>query len=139
MTEMRTRPINTKFGKLYATSWWRNGELIPDERVRFFDEYDRLLDYYENDTILEWCEAEGHTPEHWIEEYCKVIEEKETIEDLLEYMCVEYDYCGTSKVEAIKALANGDPEDAATITDYELQTNEWVIIIGEYYIVMREY
>lgn len=139
MSEMRTRVINTKFGKLYATSYWRNGELEPHDRVRFFDEYDRLLDYYENETILEWCEAEGKTCEEWIEEYCKVIESKESIEDILEYMCVEYDYCGTSKIEAINALADGDLEEAATITDYELQTNEWVIIIGDYYIVMRDY
>lgn len=137
---MRTKVVDTKFGAIYVTSYWRNGTLEDNERVRFYDEYDRLIDYYENDDILEWCEDEGKSPQTWIDDYAEVLASKDTIEDLLDYMCVQYDYCGTSKQKAKEALADGWADRTADdVSDYELETNEFVLIFDNYYVVVRDY
>lgn len=135
---LKTKVVETQFGKLYITSWWRDDHLAENERVRIFDENDVLLDYYENDTVEEFCEAEEKSPQQWIDDFADVIKEQDTIEKLLEYLCVEYDYCGTSRLEAAKVLAGGE-EYVKDLAPNELDTNEYVAHIGEYIIIMRDY
>lgn len=133
------RHIETKFGNIYLTSYWENGELKKDDHLYWQDENFKMLDYMENDTT--WNNA-GGTAEK-VEELFDLWEEqvkaKKSIEDILEWLGVDYDYCGKSKIEARKALAEYNEWEETYITDKELEESEYVCRIGSTYIVLRDY
>lgn len=136
---LKTRVVETKFGKLYITSCWRDNELEGGSYVCVLDEDDKQLDYYTDEFVYEWCENEGISVDDWINNVAQTLEGMNSIEELLEWLCVNYDYCGKDENEARLALANDDPAEVIFITDKELKESEYVAHIGEYIIVLSDY
>lgn len=136
---LKTRVVETKFGQFYITSYWKDDKLEENSRIHILDGDDKELDYYSDEFVYEWCENEGISVDDWINNVAQTLEDMNSIEELLEWLCVNYDYCGTSKDEARLALAGGDMAEAVFVTDKELKESEYVAHIGEYIIVLSDY
>ena len=126
--------IETKFGTIYIEEL--NSEREEAERIKIFDSEKRYIDYIETEFIMDRADVFGDTTEEELNSYIRTMKECETIEELVQYIGINYE------------LITDDWEEAASymrpfcIDEYnsedELLTNEWINKIGNYYIVVSE-
>ena len=132
------KQINTKFGILYIEEWefdhhkpWQREE---EDRVKIFDSNERYLDYFSAESIEESAEIEGITPQDVLNEYINKMEHFDTIQGLLDWLGLNDDLITTDRVVVENYLHYFDMDD-----DSDIEENEWVNKIGDYYIVVSEY
>lgn len=132
------KQINTKFGTIYIEEWefdhhkpWQREE---KDRVKIFDSNERYLDYFSADSIEENAEYDNITPQELLDKYASDFANIETIEEFLDELGIEYDLITKDRVEVVNYLLDFNVDD-----DSDIEENEWVNKIGDYYIVVSEY
>lgn len=132
------KQINTKFGTLYIEEWefdhhkpWQREE---KDKVKIFDSNERYLDYFSADSIEENAEYDNITPQELLDKYASDFANIETIEEFLDELGIEYDLITKDRVEVVNYLLDFNVDD-----DRDIEENEWVNKIGDYYIVVSEY
>ena len=133
------REINTKFGKLYIDEFTDDRHTGRDEsKIKLYDSYEKYMDYFEIETFYELAETNERTPEEELEVYIQSLEECDTIERLLENTITEgYELVKQSWKEVAEHLELAYRRDEARMFQ-EVINNEWVNIVGDYYIVVFE-
>lgn len=132
------KQINTKFGTIYIEEWefdhhkpWQREE---KDKVKIFDSNERYLDYFSADSIEENAEYDNITPQELLDKYASDFANIETIEEFLDELGIEYDLITKDRVEVVNYLLDFNVDD-----DRDIEENEWVNKIGDYYIVVSEY
>lgn len=116
------REIKTKFGKLYIEDleydrhkpWMREEE----DRIKLYDSKFKYFDYF--------IVTDTFTKEEY-ENYIRSIQTSPNIEWLLDLLGINYELVTKNKKEAQDYLDDND-----------IENNEWVNIIGDYYIIIAE-
>ena len=128
------KQINTKFGTLYIEEWefdhhkpWQREE---EDRVKIFDSNERYLDYFSADSIEENAGYDNITPQELLDKYASELAMIETIEEFLDELGIEYDLITKDRVEVVNYFVDDDSD---------IEENEWVNKIGDYYIVVSDY
>lgn len=126
--------IETKFGTIYIEEL--NSKREDVDKIKMFDSEKRYLDYIATEFIMDRSDVFGDTTEEELNSYIGEMKECETIEELVQYIGINYE------------LITDDWEEAASymkpfcIDEYnsedELLTNEWINKIGSHYIVVSE-
>lgn len=135
------REIKTPFGIIYIEQWGENVEREDPHRITLYDSRKEWLDYFTLDYFYDTYEAdrEESKEEQAESEYRSLVEmlecgaEKKTCEEFIDWLGINFFYAGTDKVEAENALSDGHPEE---LLPDEIETNEYVNHIGDYYIVV---
>lgn len=132
------RKINTKFGKLYIDELTDDRHAGRDEsKIKLYDSYEQYMDYFETETFYELAETNGRTPEEELETYIEFLENCKTIESLAENAVPDgYELITQSWKEVAEHLGIAHKDEARMFQ--EVINNEWVNIIGDYYIVVYE-
>ena len=132
------RKINTKFGPLYIDELTDNRHTERDEsKIKLYDSYEQYMDYFETETFYELAEMNGNTPEEELDSYIKCLENCETIEMLVEFaITVGYELITQSWKEVAAYLGISLKDEARALQ--EVDNNEWVNQIGDYFIVVSE-
>lgn len=132
------KQINTKFGTIYIEEWefdrhkpWQREE---EDRVKIFDSNEHYLDYFSADSIEENAGYDNITPQELLDKYASDFANIETIEEFLDELGIEYDLITKDRVEVVNYLLDFNVDD-----DRDIEENEWVNKIGDYYIVVSEY
>lgn len=136
------REIKTPFGIIYIEQWGENAEREDPHRITIYDSHKEWLDYctieYFYDTYDET--EEGDREEQALWQYNSFVEALErggdqaSIEEFIDWLGINFFYAGTDKAEAENALSDGHPEE---LLPDEIETNEYVNHIGDYYIVVE--
>lgn len=137
------KQINTPFGILYITEWdKRNNNLYPeatlDGSVVIYDSKGKFFDRFSSDYFDEDANDEILPQKHYTD-LCEMLELGATSKDLegfLDWLCFDYDYAGPNKEQAELALSDGHPEN---LLPDEVETSEYVLHLGNNYIVVRDY
>ena len=116
------REIKTKFGKLYIEDleydrhkpWMREEE----DRIKLYDSKFKYFDYF--------IVTDTFTKEEY-ENYIDSIQKSPNIEWLLDLLGINYELVTKNKKEVQDYLDDDD-----------IENNEWVNIIGDYYIIIAE-
>lgn len=132
------RKINTKFGPLYIDELTDDRHTGRDEgKIKLYDSYEQYMDYFETETFYEIAEANGNTPEEELDNYIKCLENYDTIESLVENAITSgYEIITQSWKEVAAHLGIALKDEARALQ--EVDNNEWVNQIGDYFIVVSE-
>lgn len=120
--------INKNFGHFYIEKLNNREE---QDRVKIYDTEMNYLDYLP----LECYDDE--TPEQLYDKYIAKLESFETIEEMLEWLVLDYEFVGykDETIEYLHNVLNWDlPSD-----EYNPLDNEWVNRIGNTYVVVKDY
>lgn len=116
------KEIETKFGKLYIEDFEydRHKPWIREEedRIKLYDSKGRYFDYFPMTETVTKEEYSG---------YINFIETSPNIEYLLDGLGINYELVTKDKKEVQDFMK-----------DEDIENNEWVNIIGDYYIVIAE-
>ena len=132
------KEIKTKFGTIYIEEWefdhhkpWQREE---EDRVKIFDSNENYLDHFSADSIEENAGYNNITPQELLDKYASDFANIETIEEFLDELGIEYDLITKDRAEVVNYLLDFNVDD-----DSDIEENEWVNKIGDYYIVVSEY
>lgn len=132
------KEIKTKFGTIYIEEWefdrHKPCQREEEDRVKIFDSNERYLDYFSADSIEENAEYDNITPQELLDKYASDFANIETIEEFLDELGIEYDLITKDRVEVVNYLLDFNVDD-----DSDIEENECVNKIGDYYIVVSEY
>lgn len=125
------KEIKTKFGTIYVEEgafdrhkpWQREEE----DKVKIFDSNKRYLDYFSVDTLEENASFYDIKPQELLDRYANLFAHIKNIKRFLEILLIDYDLITKDRSEVIKYLL-----------DFNIEENERVNIIGDYYIVVSE-
>lgn len=139
------KELTTPFGTLYIDEWNSNpDERYAEDRITIYDSRKDFLDYFSIDYFYDgWDEeTDGGNEEIYAQqqynELCEMLRHggcENTIEEFIDWLGVNFCYAGKDKKQAAIALSDGHPEE---LLPDELETNEYVNHIGEYYIVSAD-
>ena len=127
----KVQEVHTKFGTLYVESYWQGKHLEEDSRVYFQDSNHNSFDFYHQDFISEWAQEENKTEQEVVDGFVSALEEMNTIEELLDWFPLQYELITQDSKEVDEWFTE---EDGGIFVDYD-----FVINIGDYYIVFRAY
>lgn len=132
------REINTKFGKLYIDEFTDDRHTGRDEsKIKLYDSYEQYMDYVETETFYELAETNGRTPEEELDIYVKFLENCDTIEKLATNAVLDgYEFITQSWREVAAYLGISLKDEARALQ--EVDNNEWVNQIGDYFIIVSE-
>lgn len=136
------RKIETPFGIIYIEQWGENAERADRDRITLYDSRKEWLDYFTVEYFYDTYDATENITkeEHALWGYNSLIEalerggEQRTMEEFMDWLGINFFYVGTDKAEAENALSDGHPEE---LLPDEIETNEYVNHIGDYYIVVE--
>lgn len=125
------KEIKTKFGTIYIEEgafdhhkpWQREEE----DKVKIFDSNKRYLDYFSVDTLEENASFYDIKPQELLDRYANLFAHIKNIKRFLEILLINYDFITKDRSEVIKYLR-----------DFNIEENERVNKIGDYYIVISE-
>ena len=122
--------IESKAGLLYIE---KIGEQEESERIKVYDSNGRYLDYFSVESIAETANADNITPEEEYEKYISQLSKCETAKEVVDILGINTEIIETDKTEFTKKLADFVIDD-----DYNIDDNECINVIGEYYILIKE-
>ncbi len=132
------REVNTQFGKIYIDTLVN----VSDEKVRIYDSRREYLGYMEVESLYDSAFSMNTTPEEVLESFIKKIESfGNSIEDLVEALISdEYELITSSPAMVAKHLFGYDeiPAKCERKVLRSVLQNEFVNVIGDYYIVIKE-
>lgn len=122
------KEIELKFdGKIYIESF---GEQEEEDRIKVFDSDKEYLDYFSVESLAEMAEIyDGMRIQDMLDVYAAKMEEKEGVVELLDFLCINWYGIYPNKAALIKATG---------MDIHEVDNNEWINHIGEYYILIEE-
>lgn len=137
------REIKTPFGIIYIDNWGDDVDRECKDRITLYDSRKDWLDYFSLDYFYDVYDEDemGTEEEQALEAYERLVDmlraggEQQTIEGFMDWLGINFYYAGTDKVEAAKALSEDHLED---LLPDEIETNEYVNHIGDYYIVVAD-
>ena len=132
------KEINTKFGKLYIDEFTDDRHTGRNEsKIKLYDSNEQYMDYFETETFYEIAEINERTPEEEFEIYIKFLENCDTIESLVKNTVLDgYELITQSWKEVAAYLGIALKDEARALQ--EVDNNEWVNQIGDYFIVVSE-
>lgn len=119
-----------------------------EDRIKIFDSLERYLDYFSIDTLVDNANAEGITLEEMYEKLCNYYENVDSLSEIFPDNII---FATTSLKEMyIYMLANdyfdddlkhniGNFTSIGDLTDDYLLSNEFVNVVGGYYVLVSEY
>ena len=131
------REINTQFGKIYIDTLVN----VSDEKVRIYDSRREYLGYMEVESLYDKAFEENITPEEVLETIIQDAEHCSTIEELADLLIYdEYELITSSQAMVAKHLFGYDeiPAKCERKVLRSVLQNEFVNMIGDYYIVIKE-
>lgn len=135
------REIKTPFGIIYIEQWGENAEREDRDRITLYDSRKQWLDYFTVEYFYDtYNEEDGDKEEYALRQYNHLIEllarggDQASIEEFIDWLGINFFYAGTDKAEAENALSDGHSEE---LLPDEIETNEYVNHIGDYYIVVE--
>lgn len=137
------REVKTPFGIIYIDKWGDDVDRECKDRITLYDSRKDWLDYFTLEYFYDTYDEteEGDREEQALQQYKNLVEmlelgaEKKTCEEFMDWLGLMFYYVGTDKVKAANALSNGHPEE---LLPDEVETNEYVNHIGDYYIVVAD-
>lgn len=111
--------IETKFGAIYIEDFHDRAE---EDRIKIFDSGKNYMEYFSLEGLMDCAEDCGHTVEEELNIRIKNFKECDAIEDLANSIFWTWDLI---------------TKDSKEVEEY-LENNEWLNIIGDYYIVIPE-
>lgn len=117
-----------------------------EDRIKIFDSLERYLDYFSIDTLVDNANAEGITLEEMYEKLCNYYENADSLSDIFpDNLIFATQSC---KDMYIYMLANDYFDDdlkhrisrfIEDLTDDYLISNEFINVVGGYYVLVSEY
>lgn len=121
------KEITLKFGgSIYMENY---GEQEEEDRIKVFDSDKEYLDYFSVESLDE-TRSVCMSIQDLLDVYADKMEEKESVEALLDYLGVEWRAIYPNKAALIKAT----DRDV-----HEIDADEWINHIGKYYVEVEEY
>ena len=122
------KEIELKFdGKIYIENF---GEQEEEDRIKVFDSDKEYLDYFSVESLAEMAEIyDGMRIQDILDVYAAKMEEKEGVVELLDFLGVNWYGVYPNKTALIKATG---------MDIHEVDNNEWINHIGEYYVLIEE-
>lgn len=117
------KQIDLKFGGKLYMEWY--GEQEEKERIKIFDSEKNYLDYFSVEALEDTAEMNHESVQDALDRIADRVSQKDTIEEVLQYLCVDYYAVYTNK----KAIAK-----AMHISSSAVALNEYVNRIGKYYV-----
>lgn len=131
------REVNTQFGKIYIDTLTN----VSDEKVRFYDSRREYLGYMEVEPLYDSALAMHTTPEEVLESIIQDAERCSTIEELADLLLPDDYVFITSSCAKVAEYLNGYdaiPKKQERKVLRSVLQNEFVNMIGDYYIVIKE-
>lgn len=123
------KEITLKFGGTIYMEWY--GEQEEEDRIKVFDSDKEYLDHFSVESLDETRSMYGSMSiQDLLDVYADNMEEKESVEALLDYLGVEWRAIYPNKAALIKAT----DRDV-----HEIDADEWINHIGKYYVEVEEY
>ena len=123
--------IKTKFGTVYIEEL--NSEREEKDRIKIFDSEQKYMDYFSLPVLESFAKAENHTLEEEYRLRIKNIIECDTIDDLLGCILWWWELITVDWFEVADYLKINDSDKQRVLE--ELQNNECVNKIGDYYVI----
>lgn len=127
MQELQT--IKTKYGTFYIE---KIGYQEEDERIKIYDSKQRYMDYFTMESIEETAKMNSISPEEYMSDIIHKIKYLNNIEELLDYLGIAWECMSTDWKDVANYLSPENPEK----TEKDLLENEWVNVIGDYYVAV---
>lgn len=123
------KEITLKFGGTIYMEYF--GEQEEEDRIKVFDSDKEYLDYFSVEGLEETRQMySGMSIQDLLDAYAEQMEEKESVEALLDYLGVGWYAIYPNKAALI----------IATDRDvHEIDEDEWINHIGKYYVEVEEY
>ena len=128
------QPVETKLGIIYVEMFDDSRE--ESDRIKVFDSEKRYLDYISVDMLENCSNFSGKTIEEKFKAYIDDVQLFKTIEDLLFFFNVNYEFLSTDWKEVVQYMKTFSIDECDS--EEKLLTNEWINKIGKYYIVVSE-
>ena len=122
--------IESKAGIMFVE---KVGEQEESERIKVYDSNGRYLDYFSVESIAEAANTDNITLEEEYEKYISRLSKCETAEEVVNILGTNTEIIETDETKFVKKLADFVIDD-----DYDIDNNECVNVIGEYYILIKE-
>lgn len=123
------KTITLKFGGSIYMEYF--GEQEEEDRIKVFDSDKEYLDHFSVESLDETRSMyRGLSIQDLLDVYADQMEEKESVEALLDYLGVGWYAIYPSKAAIIKAT----DRDV-----HEIDEDEWINHIGKYYVEVEEY
>ncbi|MDE7089639.1 MAG: hypothetical protein K2O54_05925, partial [Prevotella sp.] len=140
------KELNTPYGKMYIEPWeWHKDNKYPYDdayRITIYDSRGDWFDYFPLDYFYE-ANGPETTEEEAKEAYDGLVEmielgaEMDSIEEFMGWFCICAWYIGKDKDKALNELKRNFRDADLEDWSYEdLEANEYVNHIGDYYIVI---
>jgi hypothetical protein len=127
MQELQT--IKTKYGTFYIE---KIGYQEEDERIKIYDSKQRYMDYFNIEHVEDVAEINCISPEEYMADIIHKIKYLNNIEELLDYLGIAWECMSTDWKDVANYLSLENPEK----TEKDLLENEWVNVIGDYYVAV---
>ena len=127
MQELQT--IKTNYGTFYIE---KIGFQEEKERIKIYDSKQRYMDYFDMEDVEDVAEIHCMSPEEYMADTIHKMKNLKSVEELMEYLCVSWECMSDDWKDIANYLSPKNPEK----TEKDLLENEWVNVIGDYYIVV---
>ena len=127
MQELQT--IKTNYGTFYIE---KIGFQEEKERIKIYDSKQRYMDYFDMEDVEDVAEIYCMSPEEYMADTIHKIKNLKSVEELMEYLCISWECMSDDWKDVANYLSLENPEK----TEKDLLENEWVNVIGDYYIVV---
>ena len=127
MQELQT--IKTNYGTFYIE---KIGFQEEKERIKIYDSKQRYIDYFDMEDVEDVAEIHCMSPEEYMADTIHKMKNLKSVEELMEYLCVSWECMSDDWKDIANYLSPENPEK----TEKDLWENEWINVIGDYYIVV---
>lgn len=127
MQELQT--IKTNYGTFYIE---KIGFQEEKERIKIYDSKQRYMDYFDMEDVEDVAEIHCMSPEEYMADTIHKMKNLKSVEELMEYLCVSWECMSDDWKDIANYLSPENPEK----TEKDLWENEWINVIGDYYIVV---
>lgn len=127
MQELQT--IKTTYGTFYIE---KIGFQEENERIKIYDSKQRYFDYFTMESIEETAEMNSVSPEEYMSDIIHKMKILNNIEDLLDYLGIAWECMSDDWKNIANYLSPENPKK----TEKDLLENEWINIVGDYYIAV---
>lgn len=127
MQELQT--IKTNYGTFYIE---KIGFQEEKERIKIYDSKQRYMDYFDMEDVEDVAEINCMSPEEYMADTIHRMKNLKSVEELMEYLCVSWECMSDDWKDIANYLSPENPEK----TEKDLWENEWINVIGDYYIVV---
>jgi len=127
MQELQT--IKTNYGTFYIE---KIGFQEEKERIKIYDSKQRYMDYFNMEDVEETAKMNSISPEEYMSDTIHKMKYLNSVEELMKYLCISWECMSDDWKNIANYLSPENPEK----TEKDLLENEWVNVIGNYYILV---